>query len=85
MNENNNYVQLDVILILKNEMYPTEKEMLHFKHEISNNISKDFVIKFMIKEIKQQFWFYDLVIILEKGKVIEIITLNDFVYKRGGL
>ena len=85
MNENSNYVQLDVILILKNEMYPSEKEMLHFKKEIPNNISKDFVIKYMIKEINQNFWFYDLVIILEKGKVIEIITINDFVFKRGGI
>lgn len=84
MNENSNDVQLDVILICKNEIYPTENEMLHFKREIPNNISKEFVIKYMIKEIKQNFWFYDLVIILEKGKVIEIITINDSVFKRGG-
>ena len=39
-----------------------------------NNISKDIVLKYMIEEIRQKFWDYDVVIILEKGKVIEIIN-----------
>ena len=58
MIENNNIVQLDVIPIYKNEMYPAKK---------------DLVLKYMYEEIKQNFWDYDVVIILEKGKVIEII------------
>lgn len=73
MNKSNNIVQLDVIPIYKNEMYPTKKEIWHFKNENPNNISKDIVLKYMYEEIKQKFWDYDVVIILEKGKVIEII------------
>ena len=39
-----------------------------------NNISKDIVLKYMIEGIRQKFWDYDVVVILEKGKVIEIIN-----------
>lgn len=73
MSENSNIVQLDIIPIYKNEMYPTKKEIWHFKNENTNNISKDIVLKYMYEEIRQKFWDYDVVIILEKGKVIEII------------
>ncbi len=73
MSENSNVVQLDIIPIYKNEMYPTKKEIWHFKNKNHNNISKDIVLKYMCEEIKQKFWDYDVVIVLEKGKVIEII------------
>lgn len=73
MSENNNEIVLDVIPIYKNEMYPTKKEIWHFKKEIHNNISKYTVIICMLNEIMHKFWDYDVVIILEKGKVIEII------------
>ena len=74
MSENSNVVQLDIIPIYKNEMYPTKKEIWHFKNENPNNISKDIVLKYMYEEIRQKFWDYDVVIVLEKGKVIEIIS-----------
>ena len=73
MSENNNVVQLDVIPIYKNEMYPTKKEIWHFENENPNNISKDIVLKYMYGEIRHKFWNYDVVLVLEKGKVIEII------------
>lgn len=74
MSENSNVVQLDIIPIYTNEMYPTKKEIWHFKNENPNNISKDIVLKYMYEEIRQKFWDYDVVIVLEKGKVIEIIS-----------
>ena len=73
MSENSNIVQLDIIPIYKNEMYPTKKEIWHSKNENPNNISKDIVLKYMCEEIRQKFLDYDVVIVLEKGKVIEII------------
>ena len=73
MSENNNEIVLDVIPIYKNEMYPTKQGIWHFRNENPNNISKDFVLKYVYEEIRQKFWDYDIVIILEKGKVIEII------------
>ncbi|HIQ91019.1 MAG TPA: hypothetical protein IAB27_05300 [Candidatus Coprosoma intestinipullorum] len=73
MSKNSNEIQLDVIPIHKNEMYPTKKEIWHFRNENLNNISKDIVINYILNEIKNKFWDYDVVIVLEKGKVIEII------------
>lgn len=73
MSENNNEIILDVIPIHKNEMYPTKKEIWHFRNENPNNISKDIVISYILNEIKHKFWNYDVVVVLEKGKVIEII------------
>ena len=73
MSENNNEIVLDVIPIYKNEMYPTKQGIWHFRNENFNNIAKDIVVKFMYEEIKQKFWNYDVVVVLEKGKVIEIM------------
>lgn len=74
MSENDNVIQLDIIPIYKNEMYPTKKEMWHFKDGNPNNIKKEIVLKYMYEEIKQKFWDYDVVLVLEKGKVIKIIN-----------
>ena len=73
MSENSNIIQLDIIPIYKNEMYPTKQGIWHFKNENPNNISKDNELKYMFEVIKQKFWDYDVVLVLEKGKVIEII------------
>lgn len=73
MSENNNEIVLDIIPIYKNEMYPTKQGIWHFRNENFNNIAKDIVVRFMYEEIKQKFWDYDVVLVLEKGKVIEII------------
>lgn len=73
MSENNNEIVLDVIPIYKNEMYPTKQGIWHFRNENFNNIAKDIVVRFMYEEIEQKFWDYDVVLVLEKGKVIEII------------
>lgn len=73
MSENNNEIVLDIIPIYKNEMYPTKQGIWHFKNENPNNISKDIVINYILNKIKHKFWNYDVVVVLEKGKVIEII------------
>lgn len=73
VSENNNEIVLDVIPIYKNEMYPTKQGIWHFRNENFNNIAKDIVVRFMYEEIEQKFWDYDVVLVLEKGKVIEII------------
>lgn len=64
---------LDVIPIYINEMYPVKEEIWHFKNKNENNVKKETVINFMIEEIKLKFSDYNAVIILEKGKVIEIL------------
>lgn len=65
---------LDVIPIYKNEMYPTKEGIWHFKSGNENNIiEKEKIIDYMIQEIRLKFSDYNAVIILEKGKVIEIL------------
>ena len=64
---------LDVIPIYVNEMYPTKKGIWHFKNENKNNIEKEKIIEYMIQEISLKFSDCNAVIILEKGKVIEVL------------
>lgn len=64
---------LDVIPIYKNEMYPTKKGIWHFKTDIKIGTDKEYQIKNMIIEIKRKLWDCNTIIILEKGKVIEIL------------
>lgn len=66
-----NEIILDVIPVYKNEMYPTKDNIYHFKNASKN--SKDMIIKYMIMDISNIF-DCDCVIILEQGKVIEILN-----------
>lgn len=66
---------LDVIPVYKNEMYPTKEGIYHFK-----DFSKEprgMVLKYMITEISYKFFDCDCVIILEQGKVIEVLKRNN--------
>lgn len=63
---------LDVIPLYINEMYPTSDSIWHFKSEIKNENRLQILDK-MIEEIRHKFSDYNAVIILEKGKVIEIL------------
>ena len=71
--QNKEEIILDVIPIYINEMYPKKEEIWHFKNKNENNVEKEIVINFMIEEIRLKFSDYNAVIILEKGKVIEIL------------
>lgn len=64
---------LDVIPIYKNEMYPTKDMIWYFKANIKSGTDREYLLDRMIEEIKYKFSDYNAVIILEKGKVIEII------------
>ena len=56
-----------------NEMYPTEEVIWHFRDENPAGIKKEVVIELMLEEIKHKFSDCNAVIILEKGKVIEVL------------
>lgn len=64
-------ILLDVIPVYKNEMYPTKDSIYHFKNK--SKVPKEVLIKYMIQEISHKFFDCDCVIILEKGKVIDIL------------
>jgi len=64
---------LDVVPIYKNEIYPTTDMIWHFKNENKVGHKKELVINFMIEEIRHKFSDCNIVIILEKGKVIEVL------------
>ena len=72
MNKKNEIV-LDVIPIYINEMYPTEEAIWHFKTGIEEGASRVFLLNNVIKEIEHKFSDCNAVIILEKGKVIEVL------------
>lgn len=64
---------LDVIPIYINEIYPTKDMIWHFKSEVKNYGERVQILNRMIEEIRCKFSDYNAVIILEKGKVIEIL------------
>lgn len=64
---------LDIIPIYKNEMYQTKEGIWHFKADIKTGTDKEYQIKNMIIEIKHKFCDCNAIVILEKGKVIEIL------------
>lgn len=70
---------LDVVPVYKNEMYPTKDAIYHFKNV--SKAPKDVIIKYMVTEISNQFFDCDCVIILEQGKVIEILNDRSFILK----
>lgn len=64
---------LDVIPIYKNEMYPTKEGVWHFKADIKTGTDREYLLNEMLREIKHKFQDYSAVIVLEKGRVIDII------------
>ena len=72
MNKKNEIV-LDVIPIYINEMYPTKEAIWHFRGEIEKEEDRVYLLNNMLMEIKHKFSDCNAVIILEKGKVIEVL------------
>ena len=72
MNKKNEII-LDVIPIYINEMYPTKEAIWHFKTGIEDGEDRVFLLNNVIQEIKHKFSDCNAVIILEKGKVIEVL------------
>lgn len=64
---------LEVVPIYVNEIYPTTDMIWHFKNENKGKCKREDVINFMIEEIRHKFSDCNAVIILEKGKVIEVL------------
>ena len=73
MNENN-IIKLDVVPIYKNEIYPTKKEIWHFIND--DNAPRKIKLEYMFIEIEHKFFDSDCIVIIENGKVIEIIGGN---------
>lgn len=77
---------LDIIPIHINEIYPTKKGIFHYACAIDYTTNKDeiqLLKKAMIWKIKHEFYFFDCIIVLEKGKVIDILGENrDFILRR---
>lgn len=71
MNENN-IIQLDVVPIYKNEIY--KKEIWHFKND--GNVPREIKLEYMFVEIEHKFFDSDCIVIIENGKVLEIIGGN---------
>jgi hypothetical protein len=72
MNKKNEIV-LDVIPIYKNETYPTEEAIWHFRGKIEKEEGRVYLLNNMLMEIEHKFSDCNAVIILEKGKVIEVL------------
>ena len=67
-------IVLDVIPIKINKKYPSKEEMWTFKNDgVKKGIDREFVIDYMIDEIRFKFQDSDVIIILEGNKVIKII------------
>lgn len=66
-----NKIKLDVIPIYKNQIYPTADMLWHFHGESYGK--GEFMKETMIEDIQRRFSDCNAVIILEKGKVIEVL------------
>ena len=64
---------LDVIPIEIGEIYPTKDMIWHFKTEIKSDVDRVYTLDRMMEEIKHKFSGCNAIIILEEGKVIEVL------------
>ncbi len=65
---------LEVIPIEIGEMYPSKEEHWYFKNDgLKNGASREFLIDYMKQEIKEKFEDCKAIIVLEKGKVLDIL------------
>ena len=71
----NETIQLDVIPIYKNEMYPTKKDIKKNKND--GNAPRELKLEYMFIEIEHKFSDCDCIIVTENGKVIKIIGSKD--------
>ena len=67
-------VILDVILIYIGEKYPTSKEIWRFSNTaLENGVEKEKIIEYMKEEIREKFNTCKTIIVIEKGKVIDVL------------
>lgn len=64
---------LDVIPIYIGKKYPTKDIIWHFKAEIKSDVNRIYTLNRMMEEIKYKFSGCNTIIIVEKGKVIEVL------------
>lgn len=74
-------ISLEVIPIYKNEIFPTKNECFHFIDK-KKNIPKAVILEHMIQQIIDIFYRCDCVVILEEGKVIEILVKEKSILTR---
>lgn len=70
---NKNEIVLDVIPIYINEMYPTKEAIWHFRTDIKTGTDREYQLNNMLMEIKHKLSDCNSIIIVEKGKVIEVL------------
>ena len=70
---NKNEIVLDVVPIYINEMYPTKEGIWHFRADIKTGTDREYLLNNMLMEIKHKFADCNSIIVVEKGKVIEVL------------
>lgn len=68
---NKEEILIDVIPVYKDEMYPPKESIWHFTN--NSNVPREIKLSYMFMEITQKFVDCDCIIILEHGKVLEIL------------
>lgn len=70
---NKNEIVLDVVPIYIGEMYPTKEGIWHFKADIKTGTDREYLLNNMLMEIEHKFADCNSIIVVEKGKVIEVL------------
>lgn len=70
---NKNEIVLDVVPIYIGEMYPTKEGIWHFRADIKTGTDRVYLLNNMLMEIKHKFADCNSIIVVEKGKVIEVL------------
>ena len=68
-------IQLDIIPIYENEMFPTKEQLFHYKTELYENEEQTLLM--MIERIRYELWEYDCLIILKDGLVIKTLKKGE--------
>ena len=70
-----NEIQLDIIPIYENKMFPTKEQLFHYKTELYENEEQTLLM--MIERIRRDLWEYDCLIILKDGLVIKTLKKGE--------
>lgn len=77
-NNNNEQIILEVIPIYVDKMYPSKDEIWTFTNDsLKNGTDRQIVLNFMLQEIEERFGDSDVIIVLEKRKVIRVLEKKD--------
>ena len=68
-------IQLDIIPIYENEMFPTKEQLFHYKTELYEKEEQTLLM--MIERIRHELWEYDCLIILKDGLVIKTLKKGE--------